>query len=93
MKTIISLYSVNKNDIQNFLNKYFEYHIDINNKFEWSKEFENPIEMVDMIGSFIDNNDKYAINMWISLDEGYFINVTDNNVNDIIKYMFERFVY
>lgn len=93
MKTFISLYSTEKKEIENFLKKFFENDITLNNKLEWSKEYNNPIEMVDLIGSFIDNNDKYKINMWVSLDEGLYINVTENNANNLIKYMFERFVY
>ncbi len=46
-----------------------------------------------MIGSFIDNNYKYKIGMWASLDPGILINITDYNADLIIKYMFERFPY
>ena len=49
--------------------------------------------MAEIIGTFIDNNDKFHINMWISIDEGFSINVTDNNANQIIKYLYERFPY
>ena len=45
------------------------------------------------MGTFIDNNDKYNINMWVSFDKGLFINVTEHNVNKIIRYMYERFPY
>ena len=46
-----------------------------------------------MIGGLIDNNDKYHINMWISLDEDAFLNVTDDNADSIIRYLYERFPY
>lgn len=38
-----------------------------------------------MIGSFIDNNYKYKIGMWVSLDPGILINITDYNADLIIK--------
>lgn len=57
------------------------------------KEFENPIEIADIIGVFIDNNEKYKINMWISLDKGFFLNVTEHNADQIIRYLFERYPY
>jgi len=93
MKAIASLYSDKDNEINNFLNKFYD---DINlteNKLKWEKEFENPIEIADIIGTFIDNNDKFKINMWISIDEGFFINVNAGNANEIIKYLYERFPY
>ena len=60
---------------------------------KWEKEYQNPIEIGDIIGVFIENNDKYNINMWISLDEGIFINITDDNADQIIRYLFERYPY
>ena len=95
MKTFIKLFSNENNEIYRFLK-----HFHSNNKFkvdcsllEWKKDFENPVEMAEMIGVFIDNIDDYKINMWISLDENILINVTKNNVDDIIRYLYERFPY
>ena len=51
------------------------------------------IEIADFIGVFIDNNDKYKLNMWISLDSDFFLNVTDHNSDKIIRYLFERYPY
>ena len=49
--------------------------------------------MADIIGSFIENNENYKINMWVSLDQNVLINVTENNADDIIRYLYERFPY
>ena len=49
--------------------------------------------MTEIIGNFIDNNDKYKVNMWISLDEGIFININDNNADKVIRYIYERYPY
>ena len=93
MKAIVDLYSEKDDEINKFLNKFYD-NLDLNeNNLKWEKEFENPLEMADIIGTFIDNNDKFQINMWISIDEGFFINVNDGNVNEIIKYLYERFPY
>ena len=75
MNTIVSLYSQTNQEIANFLKSFNNINVD-NNLLEWKKEFENPIEIADIIGVFIDNNEKYKINMWISLDKGFFLNVT-----------------
>ena len=65
----------------------------LDNDLEWEKNFENPIEIVDIIGAFIENNDLYEINMWISIDKDCFINVTDDNADELIRYLYERFPY
>ena len=92
MNTIVSLYSQTNQEIANFLKSFNNINVD-NNLLEWKKEFENPIEIADIIGVFIDNNDKYKINMWISLDKGFFLNVTEHNADQIIRYLFERYPY
>ena len=91
MSVIVNLYSKNNNEISRFLNNYSEEKV--NNILEWKKEFKNPIEIADIIGVFIDNKEDYNINMWISLDKDFFINVTDNNADQIIRYLFERYPY
>lgn len=94
MSVVVSLYSNKNDEIYRFLNSYNKEIIN-NNKdiLEWKKEFKNPIEIADIIGVFIDNNESYDINMWISLDQDFFINVTDSNANKIIRYLFERYPY
>lgn len=93
MNAILDLYSSRKKDISIFLNKFYNNNICDEKVMKWEKIFNNPVEMADIIGVFVDNNDKYSINMWISLDDGFFLNVSDNNVNQIIKYLYERYPY
>lgn len=93
MVTIVDLYSEQKGEINNFLSKFYNTQYKLNNTLKWEKSFNNPIEMAELIGTFIDNNDKYKINMWISLDKNIFINVTEQNVDEIIRYLYERFPY
>lgn len=89
----VNLYSTKSGDIKNFLETFFEVPIILRDSLSWTKKYNNPIEIVDIIGSFIDNNYKYNIGMWISLDTGILINITDYNADLIIRYMFERFPY
>lgn len=93
MSVTIDLYSSKPKDLCNFLNKFYDNNTCDEKTIKWEKTFSNPIEIADIIGVFIDNNDKYSINMWVSLDDGFFLNVTDNNVNQIIKYLYERYPY
>ena len=89
----INLYSTKENEIKRFLDKFYNYKENIIEDKTWYKEFQNPIEMADLIGVFIDNNDKFNINMWVCLDEGFLLNVTENNADKIIRYLFERYPY
>lgn len=93
MNSVVSLYSMKKNEIKRFLDIFYEKDVKLDNNLEWKRNFENPIEITDIIGAFIDNNDRFNIAMWISLDEGIFINITDDNADKIIRYLFERYPY
>lgn len=93
MKASVNLYSTKNGEIQRFLTSFYNKKIELENDLKWNMEFENPIEMNDMIGTFIENNDRYKINMWISLDKGIYVNVTDHNADKIIRYIYERFPY
>ena len=93
MSTIVDLYSDKKGEISRFLNDFYKQNIYLNNELKWEKNFENPVEMADILGAFIDNKDLYNINMWISLDEDAFINVTEHNVDKLIRYLYERYPY
>ncbi len=93
MGTIVNLYSDKKGEIAKFLNSFYKHNIPIQNDLKWEKVFENPIEMADIVGTFIDNKDLYKINMWVSLDRGAFINVTKNNADKLIRYLYERYPY
>lgn len=94
MNAFIRLYSNKSGEISNFLKHFFNNQtINIDNDLLWEKEYINPIETVDMIGALIENKDDYKINMWISLDKDIFINVTEKNADEIIRYLYERYPY
>ena len=93
MYTVVNLYSNISGEISKFLSDFMNTNISLENDLKWEKFYENPIEMADILGIFIDNKDLYNINMWISLDEDAFINVTDNNADKLIRYLYERYPY
>lgn len=93
MKTNISLYSPEIGHIDRFLSSFFNRKIDLENKSKYNIAFDNPTETTDMIAAYVENNDKYKINMWLSLDKGVYINVTEYNADRLIRYIFERFPY
>ncbi len=87
----VNLYSEKLGELNNFLSKFYNTNLEINNDLSWEKKYNNPIEMAEIIGVFLDNIDDYFINMWICLDKNVYINVNEKNGNDIIKYLYERF--
>ncbi len=93
MSTIVNLYSDKNGEIKKFLKDFYNKDIEIPNNLKWEKIFANPVEISDIIGTFIENNEKYKINMWVSFDKNIFINITENNADKIIRYIFERFPY
>ncbi len=93
MYTIVNLYSSQSGEISRFLSRFYEKEIKLENDLKWEKEFQNGTELADIIGIFIDNREKYRINMWVSLDEGAFLNITEDNADQIIRYLYERFPY
>ena len=93
MNTVIKLYSEKKDEIKKFLEKYYSKNFILENDLLLCKEFPNPIEMAEIIGTFVENMEDFQINMWVSLDKDVFINITKSNANEFIKYLYERYPY
>lgn len=89
------LFSKNFYSIENFLSNFYENNIPNNITIfdNYKISFKNPIEMCSILSAIIDNNDKYTISAWVNLDEDLYLKVTQNNLNDIIKYLYERYPY
>ena len=89
----VNLYSEISKEIESFLKSYYNTSFDINNNLNWEHKYDNPIEIAEIIGVFIDNFDKFDLVMWISLDKGLYVHITEENADSIIKYLFERYPY
>ena len=95
MKSIVRIYTNNKEELEIFLGAFYSNVFNsISEKGYWEKEFDNPIEISDIVGAFIDNkNELPSCNLWVSLDYGVFINITNDNCDSFIKYLYERYPY
>lgn len=93
MSTIVNLYSDKKGEIKKFLDSFYNNNENNEELLKWEKIFINPVEISDIIGTFIENNEKFKINMWVSFDKNVFINITENNADKIIRYIYERYPY
>lgn len=87
----ICLYSNKKGELEKFLNKFYNTTFNIFEDLRWEKMYQNPIELAEIVGTFVDNSEDYEINMWVSLDKNIFILVGEQNADDIIRYLYERF--
>lgn len=89
----VRLHSKKLGELNRFLSEFYDTNMEIENDLKWEKKYQNPIEMTDLIGAFIDNFENFDIKMWISLDKDIFIKISERNANDVIKYLFERYPY
>ena len=89
---VLLIYIVKLNgEIKRFLELFYSKNLEIKEDLFWEIYYDNPIDMIELVSCFIDNKENFKINIWISIDDGIFINVTDNNLDEIIKYIYERF--
>ena len=89
MKDItVSLITNQKDEINRFLSTYYQREMDIKNEtFKWSMICNSPFECLNIVTTAIDNNDKYNMQVHISMPELEAV-IDDNNVNDFVKYIY-----
>lgn len=89
----IAIYSEINGEIKKFLESFYSKNFNLSNNLFWENKYQSPIDMIDIISVFIDNNEKFSINVWISLDENIYICVTEQNLDKLIRYIYERYPY
>lgn len=90
---LVNIFSEKKGEIENFLSRFYNTDINLNDSLFWEKTYDNPVEIAEIIGIYIDNSDNFSITMWISLDNHIYVHVNELNANELIKYIYERFPY
>ena len=94
MLAYLNLYSKNKYELNNFLSSFYNTNFDLGNSLNWEKKYANPIELAEIVGTFIDNIEDFpSLSMWICLDKDLFIHINKENADSIIRYLYERFPY
>ena len=88
-----NLISEDSYELEKFLSSFYNSSFDINDNLNWEHKYSNPVELAEIIGAYVDNLDNFNIVMWISLDKGVYINVTTDNADSLIKYLYERYPY
>lgn len=87
----VNIFSKNSSNIEKFLSLFYDTSVNINKSQTWQKKYQDPVEMTEIIGTFIDNYNNFDIDMWVSIDNGVYIQVSDKNANSLIKYLYERY--
>ena len=92
MEITLNLISQKKNSINNFLTKYFEKDmLTDENTAEWSYILKKPLDSINIISAVMDNSLDKNLDIWISFDPNIFIKIKQDNYNEIIRYILERF--
>ena len=89
----ISLISEQNNVINNFLTNFFDNKITTDSDtYEWDYSLKNDLESIDLISCLMDNIDLYpSLNLWVSFDPNLFIKVKEDNYENLIKYIANRY--
>lgn len=93
MLVTVNLYSQKKGELNRFLSHFYNTNFNIEETLNWEKKYENPIELAEIVGIFADNYEDFDIYMWVSLDRNVFVHITEENADEFIKYLYERFPY
>ena len=87
----VNLFSESSLNLENFLNLFYKSDIKLKQNLSYEEFFENPVDMIELISTIIDNNEKFNIGIWINIDKNIYINITENNLDKIIRYLLERY--
>ena len=91
MISSINIFSEKKGEINRFLSSYYNTNLEIYNKLNWHKSYQNPVEMTDLIGVFIENKEDFKISLWVCLDHDVYIRVSYKNADKLIRYIYQRY--
>jgi hypothetical protein len=89
----VNLYSNSSKELEKFLSSFYSSSFNLTNVLSWKHLYDNPIEIADIVGVYADNFNDFKIMMLICLDKGLYIHVTNENADNLIKYLFERYPY
>ena len=88
----ITLLSEKPSELNQFLNTYFDKEVDVTDEaFMWSCIYQEPLASISLISTLIDNNEKYKIEALISIEHLNSIKVSEENIDDLIKFMYFRY--
>lgn len=92
MSITVNLWSRKMGEIRRFLELYYEKDMGIEEDIgKWIYVYSKPLESVDIISALMDNSERYQITLCIQVNHGEFYPVTLENLNDVIKGIFDLY--
>ena len=61
MHATVNIYSEKKGELNKFLSQFFNTDLNIENEIKWTKQYANPVEIAEIIGTYIDNSDNFIL--------------------------------
>ncbi|HHW30420.1 MAG TPA: hypothetical protein GXX20_01915 [Clostridiaceae bacterium] len=91
MSITVNLCSEKKGELKNFLEKYFNHEVSIDEDVNtWIYVYKKPLEAIDIISAVIDNNHKYSITVGIDMGNSIYM-VSPENHDGVIKDFYNLF--
>ena len=88
----VTLLSQKPSELSQFLNIFFDEKVEIaDGAFMWTCIYPEPLASVSLISTLIDNNEKYKIEALISIEHLESIKISEENLDDFIKFMYYRY--
>ena len=86
---VVTLLSVKPNELSRFLSKYSDQKIIVEEgTFRWSCEYLTAHTPILMISTLLDNIEDYHINAYLSINHHDNIEVSKENMNDMMQLLF-----
>ena len=60
----VNIFSKIPGEVNKFLSHFYNTNLSLDTALSWNKNYANPIEITEIIGTFIDNIDDYSLKEW-----------------------------
>lgn len=89
----VTLVTNRQNEIKKFIDTLYNINSDISPKtFRWSGTFTWLVDTIDILSILIDNQEKFSIEAFISLNKDITIKITASNLETYIKYAINQYI-
>lgn len=86
---VVTLLAKKPDELNKFLSAYYSKDMEIcESAFRWSCFYKRPLESICLLSALIDNIEDYKIEALISVKHLNNIKVSENNINDLVKFLY-----
>ena len=85
---VVTLLAEKPCELNKFLSAYYSRDMQIEESaFRWSCIYKKPLDSICILATLIDNIEDYKIEALISINHLNNIKVSENNINDLVKFL------